>query len=49
MTSGEQIWLNTYYLHQDAYDAATGRPPMTAQYFIWTETAQERMIRLLKA
>lgn len=48
VTSGERIWLNTYYLHKSLYDASTGRPPLNSLYFAWTETAHERMIRLLK-
>lgn len=48
VTSGERIWLSTYYLHQNLYDASTGRPPIGSLYFTWTETAPERMMRLLK-
>lgn len=48
VTSGERVWLNTYYLHKDLYDTSTGRPPLSSLYFTWTETAPERMIRLLK-
>jgi hypothetical protein len=30
------------------YDESTGRPPLTSQYFEWTETAQERTWRFIK-
>ena len=48
VTSGERIWLNTYYLHRNLYDSSTGRPPINSLYFTWTETGQEHMMRLLK-
>lgn len=48
MTSKKTIWLKYYLRHRDAYDLATGRPPLTAQYFEWTETEAEKTWRLLK-
>lgn len=48
VTSGERVWLNTYYLHRSLYDSSTGRPPLSSLYFEWTETSQERFLRVLK-
>lgn len=48
VTSGQQIWLSTYYQHQSLYDETTGRPPLNSFYFEWTETASERTWRVLK-
>jgi hypothetical protein len=48
VTSGERIWLSTYYLHKSRFDVNTGRPPICSLYFTWTETAEERLMRLLK-
>lgn len=48
VTSGERVWLTWYYQHKNLYDSSTGRPPLNSLYFHWTETAQERMIRILK-
>ena len=48
MTSNQLIWLKYYFRHRDPYDLNTGRPPLSAQYFEWTETEKERTWRLLK-
>lgn len=48
VTSGAWVWLNTFYLHKNLYDEYTGRPPIDGLYFVWTETAKERVWRLLK-
>ena len=48
VTSGKKIWLSTYYQHKSLYDESTGRPPLNSMYFTWTETAGERIWRLLK-
>lgn len=48
VTSGKQIWLNTFYEHKTLYDSSTGRPPLSSLHFKWTETASERTWRLLK-
>jgi hypothetical protein len=48
VTSGQRIWLNTFYEHKSLYDSSTGRPPLNGLYFIWTETEKEKIIRLLK-
>lgn len=48
VTSGRRIWLSTYYQHNLLYDAFTGRPPLNALYFTWTETIREKNWRLLK-
>ena len=48
MTSGRRVWLSHYWQYQSAYDASTGRPPLFNQYFLFTETEQERTWRLLK-
>ena len=48
MTSGKRVWLKYYFRHRDAYDASTGRPPLSAPYFEWTETEHENTWRLLK-
>ena len=47
MTSGLIVWLHTYYLHKNRYDESTGRPPLHALYFEFTETAKEQTWRLL--
>jgi hypothetical protein len=48
VTSGKWIWLSVYYQHKSLYDETTGRPPLNSLHFIWTETAKEKVIRLLK-
>ena len=48
VTSGKRVWLNTFYRHKSLYDDCTGRPPLGSLYFVWTETEQEKVIRLLK-
>jgi hypothetical protein len=48
VTSGKRIWLKPYIQHRNLYDESTGRPPLTSQYFEWTETVQEKTWRLLK-
>lgn len=48
VTSGKWTWLKTYYYHQSLYDETTGRPPLNSFYFVWTETASERVWRVLK-
>jgi hypothetical protein len=48
MTSGQRIWLNTFYEHKSLCDSSTGRPPLEGLYFKWTETVSERTWRLLK-
>lgn len=48
VTSGQRVWLSTFYLHKSLYDSSTGRPPIGSLYFAWTETAKERTWRLLK-
>jgi hypothetical protein len=48
VTSGQWIWLKTYYQHRSLYDETTGRPPLNSFYFVWTETADERTWRVLK-
>ena len=48
VTSGQKIWLTTYIQHRSLYDESTGRPPMGNLYFTWTETQQERVLRILK-
>ena len=48
VTSGQWIWLKTYYQHKSLYDESTGRPPLNSLYFTWTETASERTWRALK-
>jgi hypothetical protein len=48
VTSKKLIWLKYYLRHKDPYDLSTGRPPLSAQYFMWTETAEEKTWRLLK-
>lgn len=48
VTSGHTVWLKFYYQHRMLYDESTGRPPLNSLYYEWTETAAERMWRLLK-
>ena len=48
VTSGQWIWLKTYYQHKSLYDETTGRPPLNSFHFVWTETASERTWRALK-
>lgn len=48
VTSGKWLWLTSYYEHKNLYDASTGRPPLNGLYFTWTETAEERLLRILK-
>ena len=48
VTSGKRIWLKTYIYHRSLYDDSTGRPPLTSLYFEWTETPQEKTMRLLR-
>lgn len=48
VTSGQRIWLNTFYEHKSLYDATTGRPPLGSLYFVWTESEKEKVIRVLK-
>lgn len=48
VTSGQWVWLCSYYHHKSLYDESTGRPPLNSLYFIWTETAAERTWRVLK-
>lgn len=48
VTSGKLIWLESYYMHKNLYDSSTGRPPVNSLYFTWTESGQERMLRILQ-
>lgn len=48
VTSGKRVWLKTYIQHRSLYDESTGRPPLNSLYFIWTETQEEQMWRILK-
>lgn len=48
VTSGQWVWLKTYYQHRSLYDKTTGRPPLNSLHFKWTETAGERTWRVLK-
>lgn len=48
VTSGERVWLQNYYEHWSAYDPSTGKPPAIGFYFVWTETKEERLWRLIK-
>lgn len=48
VTSGQWVWLKSYYQHRSLYDETTGRPPLNNLYFTWTETASERTWRVLK-
>lgn len=48
VTSGEAVWLKTYYVYKSLYDSTTGRPPLHGLYFEWSETKEERMLRLLQ-
>ena len=48
VTSGKRIWLRYYIEHRNLYDSSTGRPPIGSLYFIWTETLEEQMLRMLK-
>jgi hypothetical protein len=48
VTSGQLVWLTTYIQHRSLYDESTGRPPLNSLYFEWTETAQEKTMRVLK-
>lgn len=48
VSSGQVVWLSSYYEHRSLYDESTGRPPLNSLYFTYTETPQERTLRLLK-
>ena len=48
VTSGQRVWLTSYYQHKTLYDESTGRPPLNSLYYVWTETEGERVWRLLK-
>ncbi len=48
VSSGKIVWLNYYYLYKTLYDSSTGRPPLNSLYFVYSETAKEKTIRLLK-
>lgn len=48
VTSGKRVWLKVFYEHRSLYDDCTGRPPLGSLYFTWTETEQEKVMRLLK-
>lgn len=47
VTSGKRVWFKHYYRHRMRFDPSTGMPPISAQYFEYTETAKERTWRLL--
>lgn len=48
VTSGQWVWLKWYYQYKSLYDETTGRPPLNSLHFIWTETEQEKVLRILK-
>jgi hypothetical protein len=48
VTSGQLIWFRPYWHHRNLYDETTGRPPINSYAFEWTETVQEKTLRLLK-
>lgn len=48
VTSGQRVWLKYYYRIRSSHDENTGRPPLSSAYFEYTETAGERVWRLLK-
>jgi hypothetical protein len=48
VTSGQLVWFKFYYQHLQNYDPSTGKPPIHGGCFSWTETADERLWRLLK-
>jgi hypothetical protein len=48
MTSGAWVWFRYYCHHRNLYDETTGRPPINSYAFEWTETVQEKTLRLLK-
>jgi hypothetical protein len=48
VSSGKIVWLSYYYHYETPYDFSTGRPPLFAQYFTFTETPKEKTFRLLK-
>jgi hypothetical protein len=48
VTSGQWVWLKTYYQHKSLYDETTGRPPLNSLHFVWTETEKEKVLRVLK-
>jgi hypothetical protein len=47
MTSGRLVWFKRYNLHRSLYDESTGRPPLNAMHFEFTETEAEETWRLL--
>lgn len=48
VTSGQRIWLNTFYEHKNMHEVSTGKGPWRSMYFVWTETEPEKVWRLLK-
>lgn len=48
VSSGRVVWLSYYYEYKTPYDFSTGRPPLFAQFFVYSETPKEKTFRLLK-
>ena len=47
VTSKQLVWLQSYYEHILYYDPSTLKPPITGYCYMWSETKNEYIIRLL--